>query len=162
MFKRIGLIFAMACSLIMAQVPATPTDRVTDKTGTLSKTTITQVSDLLQALEKKNGTQVLVYMDYTLNGVPIEDFANKAARAWKVGSAKNNNGLVLFIFKNDRKMRIEVGRGLEGVLPDTKTKAILDEVIRPKLKAGDFDSGVKGGIEAIVKVASGGEVGRAK
>jgi uncharacterized protein len=161
MFKRLCLSFAMACSLL-AQVPAAPTSRVTDKTGTLSQATVTQVSNMLQTLEQKNGTQVLVYMDYTLNGVPIEDFANKAARAWRVGSAKNNNGCVLFIFKNDRKMRIEVGRGLEGVLTDTKTKAILDEVVRPKLKAGDFDSGVKGGIEAIVKIASGGEVGRAK
>lgn len=161
MFKRLSLAFVMACSLL-AQVPATPTTRVTDKTGTLSQTTVTQVSNMLQALEQKNGSQVLVYMDYSLNGVPIEDFANKAARAWKVGSAKNNNGCVLFIFKNDRKMRIEVGRGLEGVLTDTKTKAILDEVIRPKLKAGDFNSGVTGGIEAIVKVASGGEMGRSK
>jgi uncharacterized protein len=161
MFKKLALAFTLACSLL-AQVPTTPTTRVTDKTGTLSQATVTQVSNMLQALEQKNGTQILVYMDYSLNGVPIEDFANKSARAWRVGSAKNNNGCVLFIFKNDRKMRIEVGRGLEGILTDTKTKAIMDEVMRPKLKTGDFNAGVIGGIEAIVKIASGGEMGRSK
>ena len=156
MFKRLFVSFLLAITALTAQIPATPTERVTDKTGTLSQAARTRMSDMLMALEKKNGSQVIVYMDYTLNGVPIEDFGIKAARAWHPGQAKNNNGCILFIFKNDRKMRIEVGRGLEGSLTDTTTKAIMDNVIRPKLKAGDWDGGVTGGIEAIVKVASGG------
>ena len=94
-------------------------------------------------------------MDYTLNGVPIEDFGIKAARAWKPGQVGANNGAILFIFKNDRKMRIEVGRGLEAVMTDTKTKSILDDIIRPKFKAGDFNGGIQGGVEAMIKIASG-------
>jgi uncharacterized protein len=162
MWKKLVVIMAVAITAIFAQVPATPTERVTDKTGTLSQAAKKQMSDMLQALEKKNGSQVLVYMDYSLNGVPIEDFGIKAARAWHPGQAKVNNGCILFIFKNDRKMRIEVGRGLEASLTDTKTKAIMDEVMRPKLKAGDWNGGVTGGIEAIVKIASGGTVGAAR
>lgn len=162
MFKRLCLAVMVACATLFAQVPATPTTRVTDKTGTLSQAVIQQLSQQLEALEKKNGSQILVYMDFTLNGVPIEDFGIKAARAWHPGQAGANNGAILFIFKNDRKMRIEVGRGLEASMTDTKTKSILDDIIRPKLKAGDFNGGIQGGVEAMIKIASGGAVGTRK
>ena len=154
--KRFFVALFVVCATLFAQAPPTPSNRITDKTGTLSQPVVAQLNRQLEALEKKNGSQILVYMDFTLNGVPIEDFGIKAARAWHPGQAGNNNGAILFIFKNDRKMRIEVGRGLEASMTDTKTRSILDDIIRPKFKAGNYDSGIQGGLEAMIKIASGG------
>jgi uncharacterized protein len=142
------------CFALAAQVPEIPASRVTDTTGTLQPQQIETLSTKLKALEDKNGTQILVYMTATTNGMPIEDFGIQAARKWKPGQKKDNNGAILLIAKNDRKMRIEVGRGLEGVMTDTATKAILDDTLRPNFRSGNFYGGIDQAITQMIGMAS--------
>ena len=99
---------------------------------------------------------MLVYVDRKLPAdTTLEEFANKAFRAWKVGQKDKDNGVVFFAFVDDRKMRIEVGYGLEGALPDARTKQITSGVVVPAFKKGDFAGGVEGAADALMKAARG-------
>src|SRR5262249_13942218 len=85
----------------------------------------------------------------------IEDYTVRVARAWKAGQKERNNGAVLFVFVQDRKMYIQVGYGLEGVLPDAICKRIIAEEITPRFKAGDFDGGLTAGVQSLIAAAKG-------
>ena len=149
-FALLSLSFASA----QIPIPPVPTARVTDTTGTLTQPQIDSLCAKLKALEDKNGAQILVYMAPTLNGMPIEDFGIQAARAWKPGQKKDNSGAILLVFKNDHKMRIEVGRGLEGVIPDTTAKEILDDSLKPNFRANNFYGGINAGVDQMIHYAS--------
>ena len=149
-FALLSLSFASA----QVPIPPVPTVRVTDTTGTLTQPQIDGLCAKLKALEDRNGAQILVYMAPTLNGMPIEDFGIQAARAWKPGPKKDNSGAILLVFKNDHKMRIEVGRGLEGVIPDTTAKEILDDSLKPNFRANNFYGGINAGVDQMIHYAS--------
>jgi uncharacterized protein len=149
-FALLSLSFASA----QVPIPPVPTVRVTDTTGTLTQPQIDGLCAKLKALEDRNGAQILVYMAPTLNGMPIEDFGIQAARAWKPGQKKDNSGAILLVFKNDHKMRIEVGRGLEGVIPDTTAKEILDDSLKPNFRANNFYGGINAGVDQMIHYAS--------
>ncbi len=85
----------------------------------------------------------------------IEDYCHRIYAGWNVGQKGKNNGAVLFVFKDDHKQRIEVGRGLEGPLPDSVCKDILDDTMAPKFQAGDFDGGLTAGVEAMIQATKG-------
>lgn len=135
-------------------VPAL-TARVTDLTGTLSGEAVNRLEAKLSAFEAKKGSQIAVLIVPTTEPEEIEQFGIRVADAWKLGRKGVDDGAILIVAKNDRRVRIEVGRGLEGVMPDAIANRILDETIAPHFKLGDFDGGVEAGVDRMISVADG-------
>jgi uncharacterized protein len=128
---------------------------VVDQTGTLNSNDIASLTQTLKDIETRKGSQIAVLIVPTTDGEAIEQFALRVAEAWKIGRKKIDDGALLVIAKNDRRLRIEVGYGLEGALTDVTAKRIIDEEITPKFKTGDFAGGVSAGVNRIVRVADG-------
>jgi uncharacterized protein len=136
-------------------VPPAPDRWVTDRAGFLSASAASALDARLEALERETGRQVLVYIDRTTGGVPLEDFAVRAFEAWKVGRKGLDDGAVLFVMADDRKLRIEVGYGLEPVVTDLRASRIIRDVIVPRLQSGDNDAAVTEGAAALLATISG-------
>ncbi len=124
--------------------------RVTDFTNTLSASELDAVEQDLARFEDSTSTQLVVVMIPTISSESIEDFALRTAELNGVGEKKKDNGVLLLIVKDDRKMRIEVGYGLEGVLPDGLAGQIIRREITPYFRSADYYSGIKAGIDAIM------------
>jgi len=140
----------------LAEVAVPPlTGRVVDQTGTLSSGDVASLTQTLKDLEARKGSQIAILIVPTTGEETIEQFSICVAEAWKIGRKKIDDGALLVIAKNDRHLRIEVGYGLEGALTDATTRRIIDEVITPKFKAGDFAGGVRAGIERMIRVIDG-------
>lgn len=133
------------------QVPAL-TSPVIDQAGILSPQTLSRTEQLLRQLYESGGTQIQVITLTSLEGLPIEDIGIKLADAWKLGRKGQDDGVILIIAPNDRRMRIEVGRGREGELTDALSRRIINEVIAPAFKNQDYDRGVLDGTVAIVGI----------
>lgn len=131
-----------------------PTGYITDTTGTLKEETKQQLVPILRALHEKTTAQVALAVVDTIGGEPIENYAVKLFEKWKVGTKGKDNGVLFVIALKDRKMKIEVGYGLEGALPDAKAGEILTDLVRPKFKEGDIDGGVIAGMEAVIAVVA--------
>jgi uncharacterized protein len=131
------------------------TGRVVDQTGTLSAGDIAALTQTLSGLELRKGSQVAVLIVPTTEPETIEQYSIRVAEAWKIGRKKIDDGALLVIAKNDRKLRIEVGYGLEGALTDVTSRRIIDEIITPKFKNGDFAGGVSAGVDRIIGVIDG-------
>jgi uncharacterized protein len=137
-------------------VPPKPATYVTDKAGVLDATRVHALNEKLAQFERDTSNQILVYVDRSLpTDSTMEQFANDAMHQWGVGQKGKDNGAVLFLFTGDRKMRIEVGYGLEGVLTDAKSKQITSTIIKPRLKAADYDGAVEQGADAMLAVVRG-------
>jgi len=128
---------------------------INDYAGILSRETIQKLERQLIDFEKSDSTQIVVLTIPSLEGEVLEEFSIKVAEAWKIGYKGKDNGAILIIAKNDRKLRIEVGRGLEGKLTDLMSGRIIRFDITPRFKAGDFDGGVDAGVGAIMAVVKG-------
>ena len=151
---RASLLALLLCwaSAALALVAVPPlSGRVVDQTGTLTAGDIASLTQALQDLETRKGSQVAVLIVPTTDGEAIEQYALRVAEAWKIGRKKIDDGALLVIAKNDRRLRIEVGYGLEGALTDATTKRIIDEDITPKFKTGDFGGGVAAGVDKMVR-----------
>jgi uncharacterized protein len=131
------------------------TGRVVDQTGTLSAGDIAALTQTLRGLELRKGSQIAVLIVPTTEPETIEQYTIRVAEAWKIGRKKVDDGALLVVAKNDRKLRIEVGYGLEGALNDVTSKRIIDEIITPKFKSGDFAGGISAGVERIIGVIDG-------
>jgi uncharacterized protein len=131
------------------------TGRVVDLTGTLSNDDIAAQTQTLKNLEMRKGSQVAVLIVPTTQPETIEQYSIRVAEAWKIGRKKIDDGALLVIAKNDHKLRIEVGYGLEGSLTDVTSRRIIDEVIAPRFKSGDFAGGIATGITRIIAVIDG-------
>src|SRR6201746_2539063 len=129
--------------------------RVVDETGTLSSSDIAELTQTLKDLETRKGSQVAVLMVPTTAPETVEQYAIRVAEAWKIGRKRIDDGALLVVAKNDRKLRIEVGYGLEGALTDAISKRIIDEVITPRFRNGDFTGGVTEGIARMIRVVDG-------
>ena len=138
-------------------IPPPPQRWVTDQAAFLSPGTVAQLDTRLEAYEHATGHQLLVYIAHTTGGVPIEDWAVRAFERWRVGRRGIDDGLALFVFADDRRVRIEVGYGLEGRVPDVVSKRIIEERILPRIRAGDRDGAIRGGVDALLGTL-GGEV----
>jgi uncharacterized protein len=143
-------------TMVLADV-AVPqlTGRVVDQTGTLSSSDIASLTLKLRDLETRKGSQVAVLIVPTTEPETIEQFSLRVAEAWKIGRKKVDDGALLVIAKNDRKLRIEVGYGLEGSLTDVTARRIIDEVITPKFRSGDFAGGIDAGVDRMIGVING-------
>jgi uncharacterized protein len=129
--------------------------RVVDQTATLSSSDVASLDQTLKDFEARKGSQVAVLIVPTTDGEAIEQFSIRVAEAWKIGRKKVDDGAILVVAKNDRKLRIEVGYGLEGALNDVTTKRIIDEIITPKFRSGDFAGGISSGVDRILRVVDG-------
>jgi uncharacterized protein len=143
-------------------VPATSefpalSGRIVDDAGVLDVSTRESLRAKLAALEARSGIQVVVATVKSLNGNSIEDYANRLFRRWQLGQKGKNNGVLLLHAPAERKIRIEVGYGLEGTLTDAATKYIITNSIAPRFKANDFSGGMTRGVDDILKVLSGDE-----
>jgi uncharacterized protein len=139
-----------------AEVAVPPlSGRVVDQTGTLSSSDVAALTQTLQSLETRKGSQVAVLIVPTTAPEAIEQYSIRVAEAWKIGRRKIDDGALLVVAKDDRKLRIEVGYGLEGALNDVTAKRIIDEVITPKFRNGDFAGGISAGVQRIVSVIEG-------
>jgi uncharacterized protein len=148
-----GLALAIALGGAAAQaatpIPDAPAHWVTDRAAFLSPTVTGELDARLDAYAAQTGHQVLVYIDHTTGGDPIEDWGARAFQHWRVGRKGIDDGVVLFIFSDDHHLRIEVGYGLEGAVPDAVASRIINEQMVPRIQAGDRDGAVRGGVDAL-------------
>jgi uncharacterized protein len=151
-----GLLLLLSVALAGADVAVPPlTARVTDLTGTLSGGAVARIEAKLQDLETKKGSQIAVLIVPSTQPEEIEQFGIRVADAWKLGRKGVDDGAILLVAKEDRRVRIEVGQGLEGALPDAIANRIITETITPHFKLGDYDGGVEKGIDKMISVVNG-------
>lgn len=137
--------------IIIAQTyPAKPGSYVIDETGTLNSSEQSALNAKLKAFEDSSSNQIFVYIALSLGGRDIEGYAQEIFHNWKIGKADKNNGVLIAIFINEHKFRIQTGYGLEGVLPDLLTKGIQDEIMRPRFKEKDYYKGIDQGINELI------------
>lgn len=143
-----------ACARAEVAVPP-PTTRVTDLTGTLSSPQRQALEERLAAFEAAKGSQIAVLIVPTTEPETIDQYAIRVAEQWKLGRKGVDDGALLLVAKNDRKLRIEVGYGLEGALPDAGAKRIVSDIITPYFKQGDFYGGIQAGVDRMIRVIDG-------
>lgn len=131
------------------------TARVIDQTGTLDAIQRQGLEDKLAAFEQKKGTQIVMLLVPTTQPEDIASYANRVANAWKIGRKQVGDGVVVIVAKNDRKVRIEVAKTLEGAVPDLAAKQIIDDAITPRFKQGDFAGGLQGAADQLIARISG-------
>jgi uncharacterized protein len=137
------------------EVPERPEGRVTDQTGTLSQDEIAALERKLAAFERETTNQIAVLLIPSLEGDSLEDYSIRLAEKWKIGQKGKNNGVILLVVKNDHRLRIEVGYGLEGAVPDGLAGSIIRNEIAPQFKTGQFYRGIDAGITAIMAATKG-------
>ncbi|EIK68576.1 protein of unknown function, DUF477 family [Pseudomonas synxantha BG33R] len=155
---RIGLAFWLLACMGMAQAALTfpaLTGRVVDNAQMIDPATRQQLTQQLQALEQTSGDQLVVVTVPDLQGVQIEDYGYQLGRAWGIGQKGKDNGALLIVARDERQLRIEVGYGLEGVLTDAQSWVIINQVILPKFKTGNFSQGISDGVAAMIQVVGG-------
>jgi uncharacterized protein len=149
----ITLLLALALAV---PLPAKPARYVTDNAGVLPADRLESLDQKLKVFEQRTSDQVIVYIDKRVpEGTTLEEMGSQAIHEWGVGQQKKDNGVILFLFTDDRKMRIEVGSGLEGSLTDAKSKLITSTIIKPRLQSGDYPGAVEHGVEAILNSIGG-------
>ena len=137
-------------------LPVPPlTARVTDTTGTLTAAQKAALEAKLEGFERTKGAQVAVLMVPTTQPEDIAQYSIRVAEAWKLGRAQPDDGALLLVAKDDRRLRIEVGYGLEGVLPDAIASRIIRETIAPRLQQGDYYGGIDAGVDRLLAVIRG-------
>jgi uncharacterized protein len=147
-------LFALLCAglaVFAAGFPAL-TGRIVDQANVISADTRNAIEPKLADLEAKSGIQLVVATVGSLEGQEIEPYANQLFRTWKLGEKAKNNGVLLLVAPNERRVRIEVGYGLEGTLTDALSKVITANAIAPRFKTGDFSGGVSRGVDDIITV----------
>lgn len=150
------LLAAGLLGVARADVPVPPLKaRVTDLTGTLSAQQKSELEGRIAAFESRRGSQIAVLMLPSTKPEEIEQYSIRVAEAWKIGRKKVDDGLILIVAKDDRRLRIEVGYGLEGAIPDSVARRVIDERITPRFKEGDFFGGVRDGVDQLIKLAEG-------
>jgi uncharacterized protein len=148
---------AVATGALAIEVPYL-TGRVNDYAAMIPPATRDRIESKLAEVEKATTAQIAVLTVASLDGEPLEDFSIKVAETWKLGRKGKDNGALLLIAKDDRKMRLEVGYGLEGTLTDAVCRRILDGVVRPRFRAGDYGGGVEAGADAVIAALEGTEI----
>jgi uncharacterized protein len=167
---KIFLLFIVACPLSFASLKAqtllakpNPLQLVNDIAGVLSPAEKTALENKLVLIDDSSSNQIAVVILPTLDGYPIEEYATKLFREWGIGNKKTNNGILLLVAINDKKVRIEVGYGLEGAVPDITANSIIDNDIKPAFRAHAYYEGIDKATDDIARAAIGEyKVARAK
>jgi uncharacterized protein len=158
--RRLVLAFLFAFLSCTAPVfaytsPGAPVGYVNDFSGVLTAQTKQDLETSLAAFEKQTSNEITVAVVPSLSGDYIENYAVRLFEEWGVGKANRDNGVLLLLATEDREMRIEVGYGLEGTLPDSLAQRILDNELRPRLQSGDYDAAITAGVRAIESATKG-------
>lgn len=154
--RGVALMLAAGVALLWATLTIadikfpTLSGRVVDNANLLSQSTRYQLTEILQQHEKQTSNQIVVVTLDDLQGYTIEEYGYQLGRHWKIGKKGKDNGVLLIIAPKDRKVRIEVGYGLEGALTDALSANIIHTKILPKFRGGDFDGGVIAGVQSII------------
>ena len=137
------------------KLPPPPERHFNDYAGVVASADARRLETKLRRFAEETSTQVVVAIFAELTWPSLEDFTVRTAESWKVGRKELDNGAVLFVFVNDRKMRLEVGYGLEGALPDATARRIIEDVIAPHFRQGDYAKGLEAGTDAILAATRG-------
>jgi len=148
------ILFFMPLPLLALDAPQL-TGRVNDYAGMLSTESASRLEQKLAAFERDQTTQIVVLTIPSLQGDDIDQFTIRVADLWKIGQKGSDNGVLLVLAQAERKVRIEVGMGLQGVLPDITAGRIIRDVMRPHLKSGNFDQGIDAGVDGIIAATKG-------
>ena len=146
------LLFSLAAK---SEIAIPPVARVVDQTGTLSAENRAALERMLAEFEKKKGSQIAVLMVRTTAPETIEQYSLRVAEQWKLGRKGVDDSVLILIAKQDRKVRLEVGYGLEGALPDAAAKRIIDDDITPRFRDGDFYGGIRAGADRVMRTVEG-------
>jgi len=153
----VGLLITISIAFALDFPPLT--GRVIDQANVLTAQNRTSLESKLKDFEDKSGIQIVVATVKSLQGSDIETYANDLFRFWKLGQAQKNNGVLLVVAPAERKIRIEVGYGLESTLTDAMSSVIIASAMIPRFRAGDFSGGIERGIDGIVTVLSSDNAG---
>lgn len=149
-----GLVLAIGTAQAQLAVPALSA-HVIDTTGTLEAAQLQALDAKLSAFEFSRGAQVVILLVPTTQPEDITSYANRVANVWKIGRKEIGDGLLVVVAKNDRKVRIEVAKTLEGAIPDLAAKRVIEQAITPRFKQGDFAGGLEAGSDQIMKLITG-------
>ena len=156
-FIALCMLLLMATGMAQAALVAIPDlkNRVTDLTQTFSPDQQAQLEQKLAVFEQKKGSQIAVLILPTTQPEDIAQYAIRVAEKWKLGREKPDDGLLIVVAKEDRKLRIDVGYGLEGAIPDLIAKRVISEIISPQFKQGDYFGGLNAGLDKLIGLADG-------
>jgi uncharacterized protein len=156
LLRSCALVAALLVATVVAAVEVPYlSGRVNDQAGLLGDGFETGLDGRLRQLEEETGAQVAVLTIVSLEGDPIEDYSMRVVETWKLGRAGADDGVLILIVRDDRRMRIEVGYGLEGVLTDAQAGRIIDGLMAPRFRAGDFEGGVEAAADAVSSAIRG-------
>ncbi|OEU77884.1 MAG: hypothetical protein BA869_10125, partial [Desulfuromonadales bacterium C00003107] len=153
-FFSLLLLLSLALPAAALDVPSS-NGYVTDRAGIISSATEQKIERYLRSFEESDSTQIAVLTIGSLQGEAVDEYALKVAESWGIGQKEHDNGALLLVAKEDRKIRIEVGYGLEGKLTDLLAGRIIDNEISPRFKQGDFDGGIIAGVGAMTQAVRG-------
>ncbi|HXV78660.1 MAG TPA: TPM domain-containing protein [Candidatus Binatia bacterium] len=156
LFAGLALLLAptIFCLALALDVPPLR-GRINDYAGLIPVDRARALEERLARFEAETGHQIAVLTIPSLEGDSLEDFSIRVAESWKIGKKGFDNGAILLVARDDRRLRIEVGYGLEGVMPDAIASRIIRDVITPRFRSGDYAGGIEGGVDAILKVTRG-------
>jgi uncharacterized protein len=147
--------FGLRADVKETPIPAPPQRWVNDDAGLLSPATRATLDSRLEAYERATGHQVVVWIENTIGQTPLDEFATRVFQAWKIGGKGQDDGALVIVLKDDRKIAIEVGYGLEDRVPDAVASRIIREQMAPRLAAGDADGALTEGIDALLTAIEG-------
>src|SRR5712691_7701190 len=157
--SRLLVLALLLCAAAVAQaalpIPKAPGGRINDYAGVLSAEDRARLEDKVRAREQGSQNQVVVAIFRSLEGESLEDYSIRLAKAWRIGQKALDNGVIFLVFLDDRKMRIEVGYGLEGSLTDAVSSSILRDVVAPRFREGRTADGIAAGLDAIDRAIAG-------
>jgi uncharacterized protein len=152
----LGLVALSALARAAAPVPPSPTHHATDLTGVVDAARLAALDAKLAAYDEKTTNQIVVYVDRRLPvGAVLEEFATAAFNAWKVGQKGLDNGVVFFVFVDDRRMRLELGGGAMKAISDAQAAEIIDTEAKPRFRAKDFAGGIEAVVDRVVRALDG-------
>lgn len=152
----LAVLLACVVGLVHAEVPVPPLQsRITDLTGTLTAAQQSKLELELRDFEARKGSQIAVLIVPTTQPEAIEQYSIRVAEAWKLGRKGVDDGVLFLIAKNDRALRLEVGYGLEGVIPDAVSKRVISEIVTPYFKQGDYYGGIEAGVNRLIRLIDG-------
>lgn len=144
-------VFALVLSLAQAvAIPPMPSAYVTDTAGAMSSGARARIDGELRGYYDATGNRVFVWVGQTTGDTPLEDWTIRAAEKWRPGTKQKDNGAILFVFMRDRKVRIEVGYGLENALTDAQSSRIIRDTILPRMRRGQVDAAIQGGVDQML------------
>jgi uncharacterized protein len=149
----LGILFSIQAQAQVA-VPSLQS-RITDLTGTLNQSQKSALEQTLAEFEARKGSQIAVLLVPTTEPETIDQYAVRVQESWKLGRKGVDDGVLLVVAKNDRKLRFEIGYGLEGAIPDAAAKRIIEDDITPRFKQGDFYGGIRAGVDRVMRTIEG-------